>query len=251
MTIQKNKIVVKNLCKTFGQKQVLRRINLDVKEGQSLVIIGGSGSGKSVLLKSIIGLIQPDHGSKVFFDDQDLATTHIKDRKKLIEKFGMLFQGSALLDSLPVWYNICFHHLNSGKLSKKEAREISEQKLKEVGISSEVLDMYPAELSGGMQKRVGLARAIATNPEIMFFDEPTAGLDPINANIVSELIANLSKQLKATTITITHDMICMNKVADNVAMIHSGTIIWHGTKSEIKHSENSKVISFLKATEIC
>jgi len=244
----KSKISIRNLNKSFGAKMILRRINLEVDKGKSLVIIGGSGSGKSVLLKCIIGLLEPNKGAKVFFDGIDVANKHIKDRENLTEKFGMLFQGGALFDSLPIWYNVCFHMLHLGKISQKNAMELAEQKLKMVGISSDVLNLYPAELSGGMQKRVGLARAIANDPEIMFFDEPTAGLDPINAEIIGELIASLSKELKATTVTITHDMTCMKKIADRIAMIHSGSIAWQGTKSDIMHSGNSYVESFIKAT---
>ncbi|MDJ1407058.1 MAG: ATP-binding cassette domain-containing protein [Candidatus Midichloria sp.] len=243
----KVKIYVRNLNKSFDKKVVLRRVNLEIEEGQSLVIIGGSGSGKSVLLKCIIGLIQPNSGSKVFFNGDNIASTHIKNRQDLIEKFGMLFQGGALFDSLPIWYNVCFHMLHQGLITVKNAKALAGQKLEMVGISSEVLDLYPAQLSGGMQKRVGLARAIANNPDIIFFDEPTAGLDPINAQNVSELIASLSKELNATTVTITHDMVCMKRIANKVAMIHSGNIVWQGTKENIKNSGNSSVDAFVKA----
>ncbi|WHQ46814.1 MAG: ATP-binding cassette domain-containing protein [Candidatus Midichloria sp.] len=243
----KVKIFVRNLSKSFDEKVVLRSVNLEIEEGKSLVIIGGSGSGKSVLLKCIIGLLQPDSRSKIFFDGDNIASTHIKNRQDLIGKFGMLFQAGALLDSLPIWYNVCFHMLHQGLITAKNAKALAKQKLKMVGISSEVLDLYPAQLSGGMQKRVGLARAIANSPEIIFFDEPTAGLDPINAQNISELIANLSKELKATTVTITHDMVCMKRIANKIAMIHSGNIIWQGTKENIKNSGNSFVDAFVKA----
>ena len=243
----KIKILIKNLNKAFATKIALKRVNLEIEEGKSLVIIGGSGSGKSVMLKCIIGLLQPDEGSQVFFNGDNVAFKHIKYRQDFIEKFGILFQGSALFDSLPVWYNVCFHILNSNKIKLKDAKDLAAQKLRMVGISDEVLDWYPSQLSGGMQKRVGLARAIANNPEIIFFDEPTSGLDPINAQNVSELIASLSKELKITTVTITHDMVCMKRISDKIAMIYAGNIVWQGTKEDIKNSGNSYVDSFVKA----
>lgn len=241
------KISIRNLSKSFGQKMVLNRVNLDIDEGGSLVIIGGSGSGKSVLLKCMIGLLEPDIGTKIMFNNNNIAEQHIKYRSNFISKFGMLFQGSALFDSMPVWQNICFQMLYLKKINKQAARDIAAQKLAMVGINHDVLDLYPSELSGGMQKRVGLARAIANNPEIIFFDEPTSGLDPINAKIVSELIRNLCKELKATTVTITHDMLCMNKIADKIAVLQNGNIVWQGTKDGIISSSNSYVDSFVKA----
>ena len=243
----KIKVLIKNLNKAFDTKVVLRKVNLEIEEGKSLVIIGCSGSGKSVLLKCIIGLLQPDAGSQVFFNGDNIAFKHIKYRKELIKKFGMLFQGGALFDSLPIWYNVCFHMLHLNKIKIKDAKYLAAQKLEMVGISDEVLDLYPSQLSGGMQKRVGLARTIANNPEIIFFDEPTSGLDPINAQNVSELIASLSKELKATTVTITHDMVCMNRISDKIAMIHAGNIVWQGTKEDISNSGNHYVDSFIRA----
>lgn len=243
----KIKISVRNLSKTFDTKVVLSRINLDIEEGKSLAILGGSGSGKSVLLKCIVGILNPDQNSKIMIENENVATAHIKDRTKWMTKFGMLFQGNALFDSLPIWHNICFQKLYYKTITAKFAKDLATHKLEMVGLSSNLLDLYPAQISGGMQKRVGLARAIANDPEVIFFDEPTAGLDPLNAKIISELIKKLSQELKATTVTITHDMMCMEMIADKIAMINAGNIIWQGTSEAIVSSGNSYVDSFVKA----
>ncbi len=199
------KLTVTNLTKNFGDKQVLKGVDFVVNKGESVVILGGSGSGKSVLIKTIASLIEATSGS-IKIDDVEVARLNDKERDKLMEKFGFLFQGGALFDSLPIWENVAFRLLNHKKISKKEAREIAISKLKDVGLSEKVADLYPSELSGGMQKRASLARAVASNPEIIFFDEPTTGLDPIMADVINDLIISNSKQLGATTITITHDM---------------------------------------------
>lgn len=238
------KISVKDLTKNFGEKEVLRGVDLSVKKGESLVILGGSGSGKSVLIKIITGLIKASSGS-IKIDGKDVTNIKNSDRDDLMEKFGFLFQGGALFDSLPIWQNVAFRILSQKKVSKKEAREIAIEKLKSVGLNEKVADLFPSELSGGMQKRASLARAIATNPEIIFFDEPTTGLDPIMADVINDLIIENSKKLGATTITITHDMASARKIADNVAMLYEGRIIWFGDVKEMYASGNEYVEQFI------
>jgi phospholipid/cholesterol/gamma-HCH transport system ATP-binding protein len=239
-------ISVKHLSKSFGSKKVLSDINFNVMKGESFVIIGGSGSGKSVLLKCIAGLLDPDIGSKIIMADDDVTHMPIIERKELLKKFGMLFQYNALFDSLPIWHNICFNLINAGVLSDAKAKEYAAQKLELVGLKPDVLGLYPSELSGGMQKRVAIARAIATNPEILFFDEPTSGLDPIMSDTIAKLIATISEQLKSTTITITHDINVMEQIADKVALIKEGKLIWVDTLENTMASEDSYVKLFLK-----
>ena len=245
--MRNNKISVSNLSKSFGSKMVLSHINLEIPKSKAMVIIGGSGSGKSVMLKCIIGILNPDVGSRVMIDSIDMTHSSIMERHDFVSKFGMLFQDGALFDSLPIWHNVAFQLFNSGKINKKEARALAESKLQMVELSSDVLDLYPAELSGGMQKRVALARAVASNPEILFFDEPTAGLDPINGRVVIDLISNLSKKLKATTVTITHDMVCMDQIADSVAVLKSGELIWSGPKEDVTKTNNKYINSFIRS----
>lgn len=239
-----NKIEFKNVVKSFGNKHVLQGINLCVPEGKSVVIIGGSGSGKSVSLKCVLGIIEPDAGT-ILVDGKD--TTHLKnkERTEMMHKFGMLFQGGALFDSMPVWRNIAFGLIEGDKMNKTEARKIALDKLNAVGLSDQVADLFPAELSGGMQKRVSLARAIASNPEIIFFDEPTTGLDPIMADVINELIVKCVKELGATALTITHDMASVRKIADYVAFLYEGKIIWYGSKEELDKTENPYVQQFI------
>ncbi len=238
------KIIVSNLKKNFGEKQVLKSIDLQVNRGESLVILGGSGSGKSVLIKIIAGLIAPSSGS-IIIDGDETASISDSSRDKLMTKFGFLFQGGALFDSLTVWENVSFCLTNSQKLSKKQAREIAIEKLRLVGLSEKTADLFPSELSGGMQKRASLARAIASNPEIIFFDEPTTGLDPIMADVINDLIVANSKQLGATTITITHDMNSARKIADKIAMLYEGRIIWFGNAKEMYSSGNAYLEQFI------
>ncbi len=239
-----SKIVIENLVKSFAEKQVLRNVNLEVKKGESLVILGGSGSGKSVLIKNIACLMQPTSGS-IKIDNQEITNLNQKSRDKLMEKFGFLFQGGALFDSLPIWQNVSFRLLNQRKIDKKEAKEIAIQKLQSVGLSTKTADLFPSELSGGMQKRASLARAIAVNPEIIFFDEPTTGLDPIMADVINDLIISNSKQLGATTVTITHDMASAKKIADKIAMLYEGEIIWFGNVSDMYSSNNPYLDQFI------
>jgi len=239
-----NSLIIKNLTKDFGSKQVLVDINLEVKKGESLVILGGSGSGKSVLIKTIASLIFPTSGS-IKIDDQEITNLDAKSRDKLMEKFGFLFQGGALFDSLPVWQNVAFRLLHQKKLPKKEAKAIAIEKLNAVGLGEKTANLYPSELSGGMQKRASLARAIAANPEIIFFDEPTTGLDPIMADVINDLIVKNSKELGATTITITHDMASARKIADKVAMLYEGKIIWFGSVKDMDSSNNPYLDQFI------
>lgn len=238
------KIRLENLHKYFGKKKVLKGISLSVKKGESLVVIGGSGSGKSVLIKNIMGLMTPTKG-KVFIDGEETTKLSERQRSKLMHKFGMLFQGGALFDSLTVWHNIAFAPIGSNMVRFKDARDFAIEKLKAVGLGPEVADLYPSELSGGMQKRVSLARAIADNPEIIFFDEPTTGLDPIMSDVINDLIVKCSEELGATTVTITHDMHSARKIADEVAMIYEGEFIWHGNVKELDKSGNEYVDQFI------
>lgn len=241
---KQEKIRVINLKKSFGHKHVLKGVDLSVNQGESLVVIGGSGSGKSVLLKNIIGLMSPDKG-KVKIDNQD--TTHLGRRKRnrLMHKFGYLFQGGALFDSLPIWENVAFGLIEAEGMDRDQAKEIAIKKLASVGLDADVGELYSADLSGGMQKRVALARAIATDPEIIFFDEPTTGLDPIMADVINNLIVKCSRELKATTISITHDMASVRKIADRVAMIYDGKITWEGTKAQMDKCKNPYVQQFI------
>lgn len=222
-------IETKNLHKSFGDKQVLKGIDLKIKAGESHVLLGGSGSGKSVLIKVIIGLLQATSGDIAFFGKP------IKYRRNSInyDHIGMLFQGGALFDSLPVWHNITFGLIQDKQIDKQDGPELAIEKLKMVGLNPDVAFKNPSELSGGMQKRVGLARAIASNPKILFFDEPTTGLDPIMANVINELIVKCSKELGATTFSITHDINSMHMIADRVSMLYQGKIIWQGDQSEL------------------
>ncbi len=238
------KISVKNLTKTFGSKEVLKGINLEVKKGESLVILGGSGSGKSVLIKLIATLIKPSSGS-IKIDDSEVANISDFERDKLMSKFGFLFQGGALFDSLTIWENIAFRLVHAAKMNKKDAKDIALQKLRAVGLEERVMNLYPSELSGGMQKRAALARAVAANPEIIFFDEPTTGLDPIMADVINDLIIANSKELGATTVTITHDMHSARKIADKIAMLYEGKIIWFGDVKDMYSSGNQYLEQFI------
>lgn len=238
------KLLVKNLVKNFGEKKVLAGIDLEVKKGESVVILGGSGSGKSVLIKIISTLLNPTSGS-VLVDGKEVTNIASKERDKLMEKFGFLFQGGALFDSLPIWENVAFRLLNQKKMSRDQAREIAIEKLRAVGLSAKTADLFPSELSGGMQKRASLARAVATNPEIIFFDEPTTGLDPIMADVINDLIISNSKQLGATTVTITHDMHSARKIADKIAMLFEGRIIWFGDVKDMYSSGNAYLDQFI------
>jgi phospholipid/cholesterol/gamma-HCH transport system ATP-binding protein len=238
------KIRIRDLHKRFGAKQVLAGVELDVAEGESVVVIGGSGTGKSVLLKCVLGLLEPDRGS-IVIDGEEVVGLGRSAREQVMQKFGMLFQSAALFDSLPVWENVAFGLLNIKKLGRAEAKERAVATLAQVGLGADVADLWPAELSGGMRKRVGLARAIATQPEILFFDEPTTGLDPIMADVINELIARSVRHLGATAISITHDMASARKIAHRIAMLYQGKIIWQGPVAQIDHSGNPYVEQFI------
>lgn len=237
-------IDINNITKTFENKDVLKGVNLSVKKGESLVIIGGSGSGKSVTLKCVLGLMTPDSG-EILVGGQNVHKATTNERKAIQSKIGMLFQGAALFDSLKVWENVAFGLVQGQGLAKKAAHEIAIEKLRRVGLSPDVGELFPSELSGGMQKRVGLARAIAAEPEIIFFDEPTTGLDPIMADVINDLIVECVKDLGATTLTITHDMASARKIADKIAMLYHGEIIWEGPKGDIDTSGNPYVEQFI------
>ncbi len=238
------KICLEGVQKGFGPKVVLDGIDLEVTAGESLVVIGGSGSGKSVMIKCILGLLKPEAG-RILVDGEDIVNPTPGKRKRLLRRFGMLFQGSALFDSLKVWENVAFGLIQGQHLGRREAKQIALEKLARVGLPADVGELSPAELSGGMQKRVGLARAIAAEPEIIFFDEPTTGLDPIMADVINDLIVECVRDLGATTITITHDMSSVRKIADKAAMLYKGKIIWHGPRDEIDHSGNEYVDQFI------
>ena len=238
------KIQLIGVKKRFGSKQVLDGVDLTIEPGSSLVIIGGSGTGKSVTIKSILGIIRPDEGT-VLVDGEDITHANGAARDRVMRKFGMLFQGAALFDSLPVWENVAFGLIQGRGMARKAAREIAIQKLAKVGLAADVGDLFPVELSGGMQKRVGLARAIAADPEIIFFDEPTTGLDPIMADVINDLIVATVKDVGATTLSITHDMASARKISHRIAMLYGGKIIWQGPTADIDKSGNPYVDQFI------
>ncbi len=236
-------IALQDVHKAFNGNRVLRGVDLEVARGESLVVIGGSGTGKSVLLKCIIGLENPDAG-RITVEGRRLDR---RNREAFLDRFGMLFQGAALFDSLPVWQNVAFRLLRGAhRLSRAEARERAIAKLARVGLNRDVADLYPAELSGGMQKRAGLARAIAADPEIIFFDEPTTGLDPIMGGVINDLIREIVVEMGATAITITHDMQSVRAIADRVAMLHDGVIRWVGPADQIDTTDNPYLRQFVE-----
>ena len=238
------KIRLQDVHKAFGTKKVLDGVDLEIHTGESLVIIGGSGTGKSVTLKCILGLLTPDSGH-VEIDGKNLSTLSRKEHDEAISQIGMLFQSGALFDSLSVWENVAFSLIQNQKMNKQEAKKIAIEKLAQVGLPQSVADSYPADLSGGMRKRVGLARAIATNPNVIFFDEPTTGLDPIMSDVINDLIVSTVKTLGATALTITHDMNSARKIADRIAMLYEGKIIWVGTVKELDKTTNPYVRQFV------
>ena len=238
------KISIRGLKKRFGEKVVLDGLDLDVGAAESVVIIGGSGTGKSVLLKCILGLLDPEEGS-IKVDGQEVIGLSTRERELVNRKFGMLFQSAALFDSLSVWENVAFGLISAQGTGKQEARKIAVEKLAQVGLPAQVGELQPSELSGGMRKRVGLARAIATQPEIIFFDEPTTGLDPIMSDVINDLIADCVQRLGASALSITHDMASARKIANRVAMLYQGKIIWQGPVAEIDRSGNPYVDQFI------
>jgi len=238
------KLSLKGVTKAFGAKQVLRGIDLDVVPAESVVVIGGSGTGKSVLLKCILGLMRPDSGS-IKVDAAETIGLRNHGRAQVMRKFGMLFQGGALFDSLRVWENVAFGPIQSDGMDPAKAHEVAIAKLGHVGLGPEIGELYPSELSGGMQKRVALARAIAREPEIIFFDEPTTGLDPIMADVINELIVKCVSDLGATAISITHDMASARKIGHRIAMLYEGKLIWQGPVDEIDRTNNAHVDQFI------
>jgi phospholipid/cholesterol/gamma-HCH transport system ATP-binding protein len=237
------KIRIRDLRKSFGEKLVLDGIDLDIDPQTSMVVIGGSGSGKSVLLKCILGLIEPDSGS-IEIDGIDILTLPRREQEATRRRIGMLFQNGALFDSLPVWENVVFGLLAQRKISRADGPQHAADFLAQVGLAATVGDLHPAELSGGMQKRVALARAIAARPDILFFDEPTTGLDPIMGAVIDGLVVDCVKQLGSTAVAITHDMASARRIGDAAAMIHRGRIVWHGPASELMDSGNPVVDQF-------
>lgn len=239
-----SKIYLKNVSKSFGPKVILRDITLQIPKGKSLVIIGGSGTGKSVLLKCILGLMEVTAGD-VLVDDQSVLGLKSHAYNAFMARCGVLFQGSALFDSLKVWENVAFGLMHSLKMPRDQAKEVALKKLGQVGLDSKVAHLYPSEISGGMQRRVALARAVAADPEILFFDEPTTGLDPIMSGVINALIVDSVKALGATALTITHDMNSVRHVADYVAMLHEGKMVWVGPVADLDQTDNPYVTQFI------
>ena len=244
-----NKIIieVKNLTKSFNETIVLNDINFKLFEGESLAIIGASGSGKSVLLKNIIGLLSPDKGS-IKINNVEMVGLKRSVKEKILLDLGITFQHGALFDSLQNWENIVFKVKNKEKLTDKDAKELALSIIKRLGLNSEILELYPSEISGGMQKRVAIARAICGNPKVLLFDEPTSGLDPVTGSLIDKLIKSAVKTVGGSAITITHDMASVCKVADKVILIDKQTISWSGTPKEMLKSDNAQIKDFIKST---
>ena len=237
-------IKIKGLSKAFGEKVVLDNLDLDIPKGKSIAVIGASGTGKSVLLKCVLGLIEADQGS-ITVDGVETLGTSRQTREDVLKKFGMLFQGGALFDSLKIWENVVFRYRQGKKLNLAELREAAEQALADVNLEPRVMDLYPAEISGGMQKRVALARAVVDRPEILLFDEPTTGLDPITSGVINRLIRSAVDRLGATAITISHDMTSIRAIADDVAMLHGGRVIWKGPVGDMDQTDNPILDQFV------
>ncbi|MEI9929251.1 MAG: ABC transporter ATP-binding protein [Rhizomicrobium sp.] len=244
MTSATPKVELKGVKKSFGSKVVLDGIDLAIAHGESLVVIGGSGTGKSVMIKCVLGILKPDAG-QIFVDGKEVTQLSGRARDEMMRKFGMLFQSAALFDSLTVWENVAFGLIQGHGVPRRKAKDIAVEKLAKVGLGPEVATLSPSELSGGMQKRVGLARAIAADPEIIFFDEPTTGLDPIMADVINDLIIATVRDVGATTLSITHDMVSARKIANRIAMLYHGKIIWAGPTAEIDRSGNPYVEQFI------
>jgi phospholipid/cholesterol/gamma-HCH transport system ATP-binding protein len=238
------KLQLVGIKKRLRGRQVLDGVNVDVAPGKSLVIIGGSGVGKSVTLKCALGLMKPDDG-QVLVDGADVTRMPAEIRTRVMRKFGMLFQGGALFDSLTIWENIAFRLLYADNVNRNDARERAIEAMRKVRLTPDFADVRPIELSGGMQKRAGLARAIIAKPDILFFDEPTTGLDPITADAINDLIIDMVKDLGCAAVSITHDMASARKIADEIAMLYAGKIVWRGPASDIEHSGNAMVDQFV------
>jgi phospholipid/cholesterol/gamma-HCH transport system ATP-binding protein len=238
------KVELRGVKKRFGDKVVLDGIDLTLGAGESLVVIGGSGTGKSVMIKCVLGILRPDEG-QIFVDGEEVTRLSGRARDQMLKKFGMLFQAAALFDSLPVWENVAFSLIQGRGMGRRQAREVAIETLAKVGMGAEVANLSPAELSGGMQKRVGLARAIASDPQIIFFDEPTTGLDPIMADVINDLIVSTVERLGVSALSITHDMASARKISDRIAMLYKGKIIWQGPTAEIDNTGNPYVDQFI------
>jgi phospholipid/cholesterol/gamma-HCH transport system ATP-binding protein len=245
--IKKIVLEVKDLKKTFGDNVILKNINFNLLEGESLAIIGASGSGKSVLLKNIIGLLTPDSGS-IKINSTEMVNLPRRDKENLLLKLGITFQHGALFDSLRIWENIIFKIQNQKKISNKEGKKLALTIIKRLSLKPEILNLFPSEISGGMQKRVAIARAICGNPKILLFDEPTSGLDPVTGSVIDKLITTAVKTIGASAITITHDMASVTRIADKVILIDKKTISWSGTPKEMVISKNFKIKEFIKST---
>ncbi len=237
------KVELRGVKKRFGSKVVLDGLDLSIPAGQSLVVIGGSGTGKSVMIKCVLGILKPDAG-EIYVDGKDVTRLRGRAREEMLRRFSMLFQGAALFDSMTVWENVAFGLIQGRGMARRKAKDIAIAKLAKVGLGAEVANLSPSELSGGMQKRVGLARAIAADPEIIFFDEPTTGLDPIMADVINNLIVD-TRGTGTTTLSITHDLVSARKIADRIAMLYKGKIIWDGPTAEIDRSGNAYVDQFI------
>lgn len=239
------KIAIRGVAKSFNGNVVLDGADLDIETGESIAVIGQSGTGKSVLIKCVLGLLQPDRGS-ILIDGEEIVGAGSRTVERLRGKFGMLFQGGALFDSLPVWRNVTFGLTQGRLINPARMRVLAEENLERVGLGGDILDLRPSELSGGMQKRVSLARAVAPRPEILLFDEPTTGLDPIRADVINDLIVSLVEDLGITALTITHDMASARKIAHRVAMLYGGRIIWHGPRDRLYATGNPYVDQFVQ-----
>ena len=237
-------IEFRDVVLSYDERVVLDGISFTVQPGETKIVLGGSGTGKSTILKLTLGLIKPDAG-QIFVDGEEVTRLRGRARDNVLKKFGMLFQGAALFDSLPVWENVAFGLIQGRGMERRRAKDVAIEKLAKVGLGADVAMLSPAELSGGMQKRVGLARAIASDPEIIFFDEPTTGLDPIMADVINNLIVSTVKDLGVTTLSITHDLVSARKIADRIAMLYKGKIIWNGPTAEIDNSGNPYVDQFI------
>jgi phospholipid/cholesterol/gamma-HCH transport system ATP-binding protein len=238
------KIRIRGLCKAFGTNQVLRGLDLDIAAGESVVVIGGSGTGKSVLIKCLIGLIEPDAGT-IELDGKLITGLPPRQREAVMGRFGLMFQNSALFDSVPVLDNVAFGLVSVKGLPMAEAKQTAMEKLSQVGLGEDVTALYPAELSGGMRKRVALARTIATEPDILLFDEPTTGLDPVMGDVIDQLILKCVRELDGTALTITHDMTSAKRIGDRIAMLYNGRIIWVGPAETIENSGHEYVDQFV------
>ncbi|MDZ5761888.1 ABC transporter ATP-binding protein [Candidatus Cyrtobacter comes] len=241
-------IIVSNLNKTINGRKIISDVNFSIPTGNSLVVIGGSGSGKSVLIKCILGLMLPDSSSSVVLCNHKVSNVHISKRKYLLNRIGVAFQANALFDSMPIWRNIAFSLIEGGGMDQKSAFDIACAKLEMVGLDKSIANLFPSEISGGMQRRVSIARAIISEPDVLFLDEPTAGLDPITAKLIADCINNLRMKLSMTVVTATHDMPYVNKLSDLIAVMHAGSLVWFGKKDDAGNSEH--LSNFRKAAQI-